>query len=225
MSFNTINEIALLIKKEFLIEFRLKSALFSLLLYIGGTVFLIYLSFKLKTSEINPITWNTLYWIIMLFIAFNTVAKSFIQESRNRDFYYYYVVSPEGIIISKMIYNTILMIVFSLVTLLFYSVVLGNPIENFFLFFCTTIIAGIGFGAGLTLVSGIASKTNNNAVLMAVLSIPVIMPLLLLLIKVSQHAVDGLDISLIYKELMILGLLDLIMVVSSVILFPYLWRN
>jgi heme exporter protein B len=61
--------------------------------------------------------------------------------------------------------------------------------------------------------------------LMAVLSFPVIIPLLMLLIKLSKNAMDGLDRSVSYDEIGVLVLINIIVVSVSLLLFPYLWRD
>lgn len=60
---------------------------------------------------------------------------------------------------------------------------------------------------------------------MAVLSFPIMVPLLITLIKVSKDAVDGLAFSVSYSYLLVLSLLDLIIVTLSYMLFPYIWKD
>lgn len=97
-------------------------------LYLASTIFVCYLSFKAKQQAINPITWNTLFWLIILFIAVNAIGKSFTQESKQRNIFYYSIVSPEAVIYSKIVYNALVMIGISFVGILFYSWVMGNPV-------------------------------------------------------------------------------------------------
>jgi heme exporter protein B len=75
------------------------------------------------------------------------------------------------------------------------------------------------------MVSGIATKAGNNSVLMAVLSFPVIIPMLVLLIRVSKNAMDGLDRGLSSDEIITLLAINAIVLAVSYILFPYLWRS
>ena len=127
--FDMVNEIKALIDKEIRLELRQKYAINGMLLYIVSTVYVCYLSFRLKTNHIDKITWNTLFWIIILFTAVNAIAKSFTQERYGRLLYYYTLANPVGIIVSKIIYNSILMLVLSLVGFGVYGLVMGNLIE------------------------------------------------------------------------------------------------
>lgn len=214
-----------LMRKEFLLEWRQRYALNGMLLYIVGAVFVCYLSFNARPGQLTPIVWNTLFWIILLFTAINAIAKSFVQERAGRQLYYYTLASPQQIILSKIGYNTALMLVLALLGFCTYAFVLGNPVQDVWLYLLTLVLGAVGFAASLTLVSGIASKAENPATLMAVLSFPVILPLLLMLLKVSKNALDGLDRGESLNEIWTVLAIDLIVLTLSWLLFPFLWRS
>jgi heme exporter protein B len=220
-----ISHIPVLVKKEMQMEWRQRYAIHGLLLYLASTIFVCYLSFKAKQQVINPITWNTLFWIILLFIAINAISKSFTQESSQRNLFYFTLVSPEAVIFSKIIYNSLVMIGVSFVGIIFYSWVMGNPVGNMPLYLLSIILGSIGLASTLSLMAGIAAQAENSATLMAVLSFPIIIPLLLLLLKLSKSAMDGISIQENWDEIAILVALNTIVVVLSGILFPYIWRH
>lgn len=220
-----LKQIRVLVKKEIQLEWRQKYALHGLLLYLASTIFVCYLSFKAKQQVINPITWNTLFWIIILFIAINAIGKSFTQESSARNIFYYTLVTPEAVIYSKMIYNTLVMMGISLIGIVFYSWVMGNPVGNLPLYLISLFLGSVGFSTTLSMVAGIAAQGENTATLMAVLSFPIIIPLMLMLLKLSKSALDGISIQENWDEIAILASLDVIVVVLSGILFPYIWRH
>jgi heme exporter protein B len=83
----------------------------------------------------------------------------------------------------------------------------------------------IGFAATFTLLSAISSKAGNSNLLMPVLSIPIIIPLLLIVIKASKRALDGIDDSIIMKDLGILLVFNILIVALAYILFPSLWKE
>ncbi|SKB53614.1 heme exporter protein CcmB [Dyadobacter psychrophilus] len=225
MSSGILNEIKTLIWKEVTLEWRQKYALSGMLLYVISTVFVCYLSFNLRRNQLTPIVWNTLFWIIILFTAVNAIAKSFSQERYGRLLYYYSLCSPQSIIISKIIYNSLIMLLLSGMGFVFYSFVMGNAIGDMGLFILCLFLAAIGFASVLTLVAGIASKADNSATLMAVLSFPIILPMLLMTIKLAKNAMDGLDWSVSTDEISTLLSIDLIVITLSYLLFPYLWRS
>jgi len=220
-----LKEIWTLVKKEILIELRMKYALSGMILYLVSSIFLGYITFSLGRAKINPLTWNVLFWVIMLFVATNSIAKSFIQESKEKLLYYYTIADPQSIIISKMLFNCLLMIFLVLCGFVIYIVLLGNPVEDLLLFIVSLILGAIGFSATFTMISSIASKASNSGTLMAILGFPIIIPMLLLLIKISKNAIEGLDRVSTNDEIITLLAIIIIAISTSVLLFPYLWRS
>jgi heme exporter protein B len=215
-------QIKYLIEKELLLEWKQKYAFNGLLVYVVSTVFICYLAFK---QIIDPPTWNALFWIIMLFAAVNAIAKSFLQESRGRQLYMYIIADARAIILSRIIYNLLLMLVLSCINLFFYTLFIGNLVQDMPMFILGLLLGSMGFASVMTMISAIASRAGSNTTLMAILSFPVLMPLLITVIRFSKNAMDGLDASLSYNLIIILVSLNILVVAMSYLLFPYLWRE
>ncbi|SNR84804.1 heme exporter protein B [Hymenobacter mucosus] len=220
-----LSEIWVLIQKDFRLEWRQRAALNGMLLYVGSTVFVCYLSFSLRGGQLPAPAWNALFWIVLLFSAVNAVAKGFLQESRGRMLYYYTVVRPQAVILAKIGYNALLLLGLALIGFALYAIVLGNPVQNTPLFVGNVVLGAVGFASTLTLVSGIAAKATNSSTLMAVLGFPLMVPMLLLLIKVSKNALDGLEFEASQSSLLTLVALNMIVAAVSYLLFPFLWRS
>lgn len=210
-----------LIRKDMVLEWRSKYAINGIVLYVVSTVFVCYQAFK----SVDPTTWNALFWIILLFASINAINKSFVQESHGRQLYYYTIASAQAVILSKILYNMLIMLLLSSIAYLVYSVIFHNPLGDPLLYLAAVALGAIGFAAVFTMVAAISSKAGNNSTLMAILSFPIIIPLLLVLIKLSKNAMDGLERSASYDELVVLGAINIITVAISLLLFPYLWRD
>lgn len=217
-----IKTVFILVKKDVLLELRQQYTLYGILLYIAATIFM--LSLSVNEPEAN--VWNGLFWVIQLFICVNAVAKSFLQESKGRMLYYYSIVSPVEFILAKLLYNMIIMIVMSTLSLLLFFIFLNNPVSKAATFFFIVLLGGASISLVFTLMSAIAAKAQQNAALIAILGFPVILPLLLLLMRLSKAAFNE-----VFKEgavWQIAGLitgLDALIIIMAVILFPYLWKE
>ena len=224
-----VNETWHLLKKEILLEWRSKYAFNGVLLYVVSTVFICYISFNLTPgfsgSNGYKVVWNVLFWIIMLFASVNAIAKSFIQEGRGRLLYYYTIASPQAIIMAKIIYNALLMTLLTILALIVYLLFFTNTIGDPLFYFLSVILGSISFSTVFTMISAIAAKAGNSGTLMAVLSFPVIIPVILLLVKISKAAMDGLERSLSYGNIGILCAINVIVICTSLLLFPFLWRD
>jgi len=218
-----------LLKKEILLEWRSKYAFNGVLLYVASTVFVCYISFQLTPgftgSNGYPIVWNVLFWIIMLFASVNAIAKSFVQESKNRLLYYYSIASPQAIILSKTIYNILLMSLLSVLALLVYKLFFVNTLSDPLFYFIAVVLGSVSFSTIFTMISAIASKAGNNGTLMAILSFPVVIPVILVLIHLSKNAMDGIERSASYGNIGVLFAINAIVIATSLLLFPYLWRD
>ena len=218
-----------LLKKEILLEWRSKYAFNGVLLYVASTVFVCYISFQLTPgftgSTGYPVVWNVLFWIIMLFASVNAIAKSFVQESKSRLLYYYSIASPQAIILSKTIYNILLMSLLSVLALLVYKLFFVNTLGDPLFYFIGVLLGSISFSTIFTMISAIASKAGNNGTLMAILSFPVVIPVILVLIRLSKNAMDGLERSASYGNIGVLCAINAIVIATSLLLFPYLWRD
>lgn len=214
-----------LLKKEFTLELRRKSVISGLGLYLFSTAFICYLTFSLKQNQITPLVWSALFWITILFTVINTIAKSFIGEKKGRDIYYYSIANPEMIILSKIIYNFLLTTLLSFIGFMLFVTLLKNPLLDTGLFIALLLLASMGFSSSLTLLSGIAAKANNSNILMAVLSFPVVISILLLVVKVTKNCIDGLDRSVSTNDMLTLFAINCLVAATSYLLFPYIWRN
>jgi heme exporter protein B len=220
-----VKVLLLLIEKEFKLELRRKAIISGISLYLISLVFICYITFALRHNSISASTWSALFWLVILFSVVNSVAKSFIGERKGVYIYYYSIASPQAIILSKIIYNTVLCLVLSLTGYLLFALFIQNVVQDTFLFLLTLLLTSFGFASSLSLISGIASKTNNSNVLMAVLSFPVVIAILLLAIKVTKNAADGIERSASMDEILNLLAINCIITALAYLLFPYIWRS
>jgi heme exporter protein B len=216
------NEIRHLIGKEIRLELKQKYVLNGILLYLVSTIFVTYLAFD---RIIDTDTWNSLFWIILLFVAVNGISKSFIQESPARHLYYYTIASPQAILLSKVIYNLLLMTILSVLSFVFFLLLMGNLVVNIPLFLTSLILGSLGLASILTMVAAIASRASNNFSLMAILSFPIVLPLLGTLMKVSKSALAAAQWSGNYGFIIILLTINVAVIILAYLLFPYLWRD
>ncbi|HRW98563.1 MAG TPA: heme exporter protein CcmB, partial [Cyclobacteriaceae bacterium] len=190
-----------------------------------STAFICYLTFRLRENLVTPLVWAALFWITILFTVINSIAKSFIGEKRGREIYYYSIAKPANIIISKISYNFLLATVLSFSGFLLFYIFLGMPIEDVSIFAFTILLTSLGFAASLTLLSSISAKASNSSILMAVLSFPVVISILLVAIKVSKNCIDGLGWDASWDELLTLAAINCLVSAMSYLLFPYIWRS
>ncbi len=217
-----MKKVLTLLRKDVLLEFRQKHTFYGILLYVAATIFVLYLSL----GQPDGAVWNALFWMIQLFICVNAVAKSFLQEGRGRMLYFFSISAPMEFIIAKLIYNSLLMLVMTLISILLFTILLGAPVSNLLLFVFIAVIGGFSITLVFTLMAAIAAKAQQNAALMAILGFPLIIPQLLLLIRLSKVAFGEIFRQGALTQItLLLVALDIMVLALSIILFPFLWKD
>ncbi|HMR93310.1 MAG TPA: heme exporter protein CcmB [Chitinophagaceae bacterium] len=214
------SQIITLFKKELLLEVRQQYSFYGILLYIGATIFVLFLA----VAEPDIKAWNGLFWVIQLFICINAVAKSFLQESRGRMLYFYSLVSPGIFVLGKLLFNSLLMLLMSLLSLGMFALFLGNPVEKAGAFIGLVLLGGWSLSLVFTFLAAIAARAQQNAAIMAVLGFPLIIPQLILLMKVSNATFNPI-LTVHASHLLLLAALDILIIILAVILFPFLWKD
>lgn len=213
--------IGAMVKKDLLLEFREGYSLNGIILYAVTTVYIVFNGLK----RINPEIWNVIFWVIFLFAASNAIFRTFSREQNGSHLYYYTIVDPVELFISKVLYNTLWLWIVATVILLAKILFFGSPVSSFSAFYTAVILGGVGVSSAFTLVASIVRYARQAQGLMVILSFPLIIPVFLLLNKVGLQATSVLEDSDIGTDFLLLGAIDILFLGLGLILFPSLWRN
>ena len=217
---NSSRYIYTLIKKDLLLEIRQQYSFYGILLYIIATIFVLYMTIREPEAKV----WNGLFWVLQLFICINAVAKSFLQETRGRMLYFYSIVNPRDFILAKLVFNSVLMLLMSFLSILLFSLFLGNPVQKALPFIGLVLLGGWSLSLVFTFLSAIAAKAQQNAAIMAILGFPIIIPQLMLLMQLANTVFSD-KTGIAFSTLLLIVALDVLVVMLAVILFPFLWKD
>jgi len=217
---NSGRHIYTLIKKDLLLEVRQQYSFYGILLYIIATIFVLYMTIREPEAKV----WNGLFWVIQLFICINAVAKSFLQETRGRMLYFYSIVNPRDFILAKLVFNSALMLLMSFLSILLFSLFLGNPVQKALPFIGLVLLGGWSLSLVFTFLSAIAAKAQQNAAIMAILGFPIIIPQLMLLMQLSNTVFSD-KTAIALSTLLLIVALDILVIMLAIILFPFLWKD
>ncbi len=209
-----------LVKKDLLLEVRQQYSFYGILLYIIATIFVLYMTIREPDTKV----WNGLFWVIQLFICINAVAKSFLQETRGRMLYFYSIANPRDFILAKLVFNSVLMLLMSFLSIVLFSLFLGNPIQKVPQFLGLVLLGGWSLSLVFTFLSAIAAKAQQNAAIIAILGFPIIIPQLMLLMQLANTVFSD-KTGIAASTLFLVVMLDVLVVLLAVILFPFLWKD
>lgn len=217
---SSTKQIWTLFKKDLLLEVRQQYAFYGVVLYVGATIFVLFMAIEEPDSRV----WNGLFWVIQLFISINAVAKSFLQESRSRMLYYHSIVSPQIFVLAKLLFNSVLMLAMSAISFILFRLFLGLPDVNFAVFIGIVFLGGWCLSLVFTFLAAIAAKAQQNAAIMAILGFPIIIPQLLMLMQIT-NALFASNTSVPLGNILLLVATNGLVILLSMILYPFLWKD
>jgi len=215
-------ELKAAINREWTLELKQQSQLFGLLFYCFATAFILAIIFR---GKMQAQVWNACFWIVNLFVAIQAIARSFSSESSGQMLLAYSLMRPNVFLFGKLLFNWLQMTILSVFSLIFFLFFNGNPLQDFYLFLTTLILTSLSFAGSMTLISAIAAKTRQKGVLMAILSLPIILPQLGAAARLTKHASDDLGWYIASGDFQFLIAITGIVISLSFILYPYLWRD
>jgi heme exporter protein B len=210
-----------LAQKESRSEWRQRSIFGALLLYSVLTVFLIYFSFR----HVDPVLWSGLLWLALLFGSVDALSKGFLQEGRDRHFYYYTLIGPIEFLSAKLMYNIVLMLILGLFTLLLFVLFLGFPVVDIWAFICIMFGGMVCFTILFTFMSVLAARSGKSTTLVSILTLPIAIPLLAIIISATQKTMIVHSFSEYANDLLFLSALNILLLGLAVILFKYTWQD
>jgi len=181
--------------KDFRLELRSRYALNAILMF--GITTLVVVSYSVGQLGLGAGMHAALFWIIVFFSAMSGLSQVFVREEESGTAMALRLTAePEAVFIGKLVYNL------SLLTLL------------------VAMLCG-----ATTIVAAIIARAAVRGTLFAVLSFPILMPLLLVLVAATTSSMEGEPISEIATELQFLAAYPVVMITGSVLLFRFVWND
>jgi len=140
-------------------------------------------------------------------------------------FYIYTLLSPGQFILARLIYNAVFLLSVSLLAFICFQFFVGFGDTNTALFLIALLLTVWGISSLLTMSFSIASKGGGGFTLMAIISFPLLVPLLITAQHLSGMTVAGSDTSGYGDSVAALLALDAMIAALCYLLFPYLWRD
>ena len=184
-----------ILNKELAVEWRTREAVSAMLVF-GLLVLVIFnFAFDLQGVDIRVLGPGIL-WIAFCFSGILGLGRSFARE-RDKGSMEGMLLAPVdrgAIFLGKAIANFLFILVMEAVTLPLFVVLFNVPLEWFPLV-GYILLGTVGFSAIGTLLSAIAASTRMREVMLPVLLFPVLVPLLVASVKITQGALQNLPFS------------------------------
>lgn len=213
-------------RKDVRAELRTRYALNALALFAVSTVVAISLGVgPLTRSADLPLIQAALLWIAILFAAFTGLARAFVQEEEARTAAALRLAAPPpAVYLGKLLFNLLLLLLLDALTGALFVILLRVQIGNFGLFVTLLLAGSLGLVAATTLIAAIIARASVKGALFAVLSFPLLAPLLVVAIKGTALALEGAGWDRGAAPLQVLLAYAVAMFVASLLLFGSVWE-
>ncbi len=210
-----------LILKDFLLERKNQNTFLSSLLFLAITT---YLSYLLMLKINVPIAWLSLFWVVHTFSGFNLIITSAGMEKKEQFYYIQQLISPSQYYISKTLFYFLQLSTLGIITVLLWNL-LGLKSLYLTKIFIPLLLHSAIFSSILVLTVLMNNKTSGGFGLLLIVSMPLLIPEILIISKVSQNIIQSFEYITYKKLIYSQALLMIISFTLCYILFPYLWKD
>lgn len=217
-------EMAAVFVKEWRCEFRTRYALNTLALFAFTTLVVVSVSLGplgisfTQGTAVLPV----LLWLILLFSVAAGLPRAFVQEEETQTSIALRLsATPSALFCGKLLYNLTLVMALAVLITPVYVAMMNLTVGSPALLVAALAAGGYGLAAGSTLVAAMIAQARSKGTLFAVLSFPVLLPLLLLAVELTRSAVGGDPAGPVLPQLL---LYDASVTIAGLMLFPVVWN-
>ena len=205
-------------------EYRTRYAVNALLLF--ALVTLTALSFSTGGAGLTPLLAAVFYWIIVFFSALSSLSQTFVKEVETKTAMFLRLTAPDdAVFLGKWGFNLILIVLLEIVLTPLFVIMLNIDIARWGLWIATTLLGAVGIVSTATLIGALIAAAGVRGALFSVLSFPVLLPLLVVLIRVTEICFGGGQASALQDSFAVLGAYAVISTTAGWLLFPFIWRE
>jgi heme exporter protein B len=212
-------------RKDIVSEFRTRYAINAIALFAVTTLIAVSYSvggFGVQDKNLL----SALLWVILFFSAMSGLSRTFVREEEGHTASALRLTAePVAVYLGKLAFNLSLLLALACVVVPLFVVMMNAQVGNWTLFLLVLFLGSVGLSASATIVAAIVSKANAKGALFAVLSFPILAPLLITAIHGTSAALKGDPLSAGWADLRVLVSYAGIMITVSVMLFEFIWED
>ncbi len=223
-----LGEVLAVLAKELRSELRSRTALNTILLFALTT--LVAVAYQIGPYRIHeedrPHLLAALLWIILFFAATSGLARVFVKEEDAHTAKTLRLAArPAAVFAGKLAFNFVLLAALQAIVVPLYSVLLGYSLANPAAFLLLLVAGSVALAAVATMVAAIIARASGSGTLFAVLTVPLVLPLLVMLIQGTRATATTSELAAVLPALRGIVSLAGVTLVSSAFLFPVVWHD
>lgn len=219
-----VRKVLSLAAKDVRCELRTRYALNALLMF--AVVTLVVIGLTAGQGEHSSHMHASLIWIVILFSLMQALSGGFVkeEESGTADTLRVYA-EPRVVYLGKLLLGLALAWALLVVLVPLYLILMDLDVDSMSHFLLCLLLGSTGIAASTTIIAAIVSRASIKGALFAVLSFPLLLPVLLSAIFATEVVLRGGEWSDMWPYVKILIAYPIIVVTVSYMLFDYVWEG
>ena len=214
--------------KDLRLEVRTRYGVNALALFVASSLLLV--AFSVGTGQVSERVASALLWIVIVFAAAVGLGRGFVaEEERGTVLLLQLNLRGSMVYAGKLLFNVLLVGGMNALAAVGFVVVLGLEVESAGLLAATLGLGALGLAGATTLLSALIARASSQGPLLPVLAFPLLIPLLLTVIRVTQRTLllgeSAGPWSASLNDLITLGGYAGAVITASVLLFDFVWND
>ncbi len=213
-----------LLAKDLRTEFRTRYALSAIFLFALTTLAVV--SFSLGAGGLPAHYLSVLFWVILFFSALSGLAQSFIKETETRTIVTLQLATGADVVyFGKWVFNLVLLLGLEVFLVPLFLILLNVEVHQWGLFVAVLLLGSVGMVSATTLIASVIAVAGVRGALFSVLSLPILLPLLVPLVQVTEYCFTPGANTGGSAEIRILAAYAGVALTGGWLLFPFVWRE
>lgn len=207
--------------KDAKIELRTRYTLVSLTMF--SVIALSCVSMTISGVSLSSELAASLLWITIFFAAMAGLSRGFVAEEESGTLFTLKIYSQGlNVFLGKLLFNLLILFWLTILIVPLFILFINLKTEPLWIpFFLVLFLGVIGLAATSTLTAAMVIKAQGKHALFAVLTFPIILPLILSAVGATAKSLSGAWPG--FKDLLFLFGFDVSLLAAAVLLFDFLW--
>ena len=167
-----------------------------------------------------------LLWIILYFAAASGLSRVFVKEEDAHTANTLRLAArPGAVFAGKLLFNLVLLAMLEVLVVPLYCALMGYAIAGVLPFVALLVAGSIALAATATIIAAIISRAFGSGTLFAILSVPLVLPVLVFLIQGTRAAAASSEMAAVVPALQAIVSLAGVTLIAATFLFPVVWHD
>lgn len=210
--------------KDIRLEWRTRFGIHTVMAFVASSLLIVL--FSMRADLLSLSAQSGLLWIIVLFACLTSLSRTFMTERERETLDLLRLNVPAwAVFTGKLLFNFLFTLAIATITVVLFSIMVSLPVERPFLLILVLLLGSAGLSGATTLLAALVSQASRRSSVFAVLALPLLLPLVLLLVRVTQFVFADLPDSTLLNDLAAITGFAGATISASLLLIDNLWED